>query len=224
VISVIVPVYNEEKSLSENSPHFEKLSQKAELIFVDGGSVDKSYQIASGFGKVLSSEKGRASQMNFGARHATRDILLFLHVDAVVSEFIPGIIESEFKNKSLIGGCLTQRLDNNRFIFRLIEGFGNVRARLTKVFYGDQGIFVRKDVFLKMGGFPEAPIMEDIIFTRKLRRFGKVAVLPGKILSSSRRWEKAGIIKTVFLYSFLNILFWLGVPLVRIRRFYGDLR
>ena len=109
-------------------------------------------------------------------------------------------------------------------IYRLIEGLGNVRAKITKVFYGDQGMFVRKDIFLKLGGFPKVPIMEDVIFSKRLRRSGKTVVLMDKILTSSRRWDKKGIMKTSLLYSLINILFWMRIPLEKIKLFYDDLR
>lgn len=95
---------------------------------------------------------------------------------------------------------------------------------MTKKFYGDQGIFVKKDTFLKLGGFPEIPIMEDILFTEKLRKCGKTVVLPDKILVSARRWEKMGIIKTTLLFNLIILLFWLKVPLNRIKKLYEDLR
>ncbi|NQS99825.1 MAG: hypothetical protein HQ595_01975 [Candidatus Omnitrophica bacterium] len=106
----------------------------------------------------------------------------------------------------------------------MIEGFGNLRARLSKVFYGDQGIFVRKEIFLKLQGFPEVPITEDVIFSKKLRKAGKTAVLPNRIFVSPRRWEQKGIVRTALLYSLLNILFWLKVPLERLQSWYDDLR
>ena len=223
-ISIIVPIYNEEKVISENSASLKKLAGCGELIFVDAASSDKGPQIAASLGKVLSCIKGRAPQMNRGAKEAISDILLFLHADTTIS---PGTLEKiieKIKAGPFIGGCLTQRIDKLGIMYRLIEGFGNIRARLTRVFYGDQGIFVRKDVFLNMGGFPEVPVMEDVLFTKKLRKLGKAIVLPDKILASPRRWESRGIIRTALLYSFITILFWLKVPLDKIKSLYGDLR
>lgn len=224
MISVIIPIYNEEKILSENSVYFRNLSQKAELIFVDGGSIDRGVQIAGSFGKIVLAKKGRAVQMNYGASLAGKDIILFLHADTRVSAGALLSIEGKITECGFVGGCLTQRINKESFIYRLIEAQGNFRAKLTKVFYGDQGIFVRKDVFLAAGGFPEVPILEDVIFTRKLRSQGKTVVLCDKIVVSSRRWEKRGIIRTVLLYSLIIILFRLRIPLERIKMLYGDLR
>jgi len=224
VISIVIPLYNEEKTLSENSVRFQDLSRQAELIFVDGKSDDRSVDVAKNYGKVLHSNKGRAAQMNQGAYSAKGDILLFLHADTYISPDTLASIEDKIKDSDCIGGCLTQSIDKDKAIYRLIENFGNTRARITKVFYGDQGVFVNKDVFLKMKGFPEVPIMEDVLFTKKLRRLGKTIVIPEKIFVSPRRWEKKGIIRTAFLYSLLNILFYLRVPLDKIKLFYDDLR
>lgn len=224
MISIIVPTYNEETALSENLAGFKRLSQKAELIFVDGCSRDKSCEIAGEYGRVLTAKKGRASQMNYGAQYARGDIMAFLHADTMIFQETLISIEDAVKDKGCIGGCLTQRIDNPSFIYRLIEGEGNIRARLTKVFYGDQGIFVRKDIFLKMNGFPEVPVMEDVIFTKLLRAQGRTAVITDKIIVSPRRWEKTGILKTAFVYGLINILFSLGLPLDEIKKLYGDLR
>jgi rSAM/selenodomain-associated transferase 2 len=224
VVSIIIPIYNEEKILLENSSRFKTLSQQSELIFVDGGSNDRGVELAKSYAKVLSCKKGRAKQMNCGARFAKEDVLLFLHADTVIFPNTVASIKEKVMGNGFIGGCLTQRIDRSGIEYRLIEGFGNIRARITRIFYGDQGIFVNKDAFFKMGGFPEVPMMEDAIFTKRLRKLGKTFVLPDKILVSPRRWEARGLIRTIFLYLFLNILFWLRVSLDRLKRFYEDLR
>ena len=224
MVSVICPIYNEQGMLSRNSVWLQKLSSCSELIFVDGKSIDQGVEIAEQCGKVIHSKKGRAAQMNMGAAAAKGDVLLFLHADTIISPDTISSIESSMKDYNCIGGCLTQRIDGKGMIYRLIEGLGNVRAKITKVFYGDQGMFVRKDIFLKLGGFPKVPIMEDVIFSKRLRRSGKTVVLMDKILTSSRRWDKKGIVKPSLLYSLVNILFWLRLPLEKIKLFYDDLR
>lgn len=224
MISVIIPFYNEEKILSTNANFFRSLSNQAELIFVDGGSTDRSAELATSYGRVLQSKKGRATQMNYGASFAQSDILLFLHADTFVKPETLVSIEEKIQKDGLIGGCLTQRIAKEGIVYRLIEEQGNRRARRTKIFYGDQGIFVKKDIFSKMGCFPDVPIMEDVLFSKELRRLGEVIVLPDKIFVSSRRWDRNGIIRTVLLYNFLIVLFRLKVPLERIKRLYNDLR
>lgn len=224
MISIVIPIYNEENILSKNSVHFRNLAHQAELIFVDGESTDKSVKIASNYGNVLHDKKGRATQMNSAAKSAKGDILFFLHADAHIHVKTVKNIEDTLRSADFIAGCLTQRIDKPDFIFRFIEGEGNIRARITKIFYGDQGIFVKKDVFLKMGGFPKIPIMEDIVFSKKLKALGKTVVLKDKIFVSARRWEKRGIIKTTLMYTWINIMFRIGFSLDRIKQLYEDLR
>lgn len=224
MISIIFPIYNEEKILSEKTVQFRNLSANAELIFVDGGSSDNSAVIAAAYGKVIRSKAGRAAQMNSGARSAAREVLLFLHADTGIAPDTLLAIEEAINSKDFVGGCLTQRIDSDSFIYRLIERQGNIRARRHKIFYGDQGIFVKKDVFERIGGFPEVPIMEDVLFTRKLRKIGQTVVMPDKIMVSARRWERKGIIKTTILFNLMIILFRLKVPLRKIKRLYENIR
>lgn len=224
MISVIIPMYNEEEILSVNLIKFDNLSHDAELIFVDGGSTDRSIELVSTRGNVFRCNKGRAIQMNYGAQHARYNTLLFLHADNIVSPETLLSIEKKLQVNGFIGGCLTQRIDKKGIIYRTIEAQGNTRARFSKVFYGDQGIFIKKDIFFKMGGFPEVPIMEDVIFTKKLRKAGNTVILPDRILVSPRRWEKRGIIKTTLLYSLIILLHKLGFPLEKIKCLYDDLR
>ncbi len=224
MISVVIPIYNEEKILCAKGEYFKELSLKAELLFVDGGSRDKSAEIAGSYAKVIRTDKGRGQQMNFGARGSSYDILLFLHADTSIPEDVLSSVEEALERRGIIGGCLTQCIDKEGFIYRLIESFGNLRARITKVFYGDQGIFVDKKVFFELGGFPAIPVLEDALFSKKLRSKGKTEVLKEKIMVSPRRWEQKGILKTAALYSSLNILFWLKVPLQKIKELYEDLR
>lgn len=133
-------------------------------------------------------------------------------------------IEERMRDKDVIGGCLTQYIDKEALIYRFIEDQGNLRARMTKVFYGDQGIFVRKEMFFRIGGFPPVPIMEDVLFTKKLRAQGKTVVLTDKIIVSSRRWAKRGIIRTTLLYNVIGTMFFLGFPLEKVKALYDDLR
>lgn len=223
MISIIIPIYNEEAVLFKNFVDLQRLSRVAELIFVDGGSVDQGHCIARQCGRLFYSSKGRAVQMNYGASRAKNGILLFLHADNIIFPDTPASIEKVIEG-GCVGGCLTQKIDNQASIFRLIEWQGNFRAGISKEFYGDQGIFVTKDIFSKINGFPQVTIMEDLIFSGKLRRSGRVSVLPDKIQVSARRWEKNGIIMTTLLFNLIILLFWLKVPLNKIKHLYEDLR
>jgi len=224
VVSIIIPIFNEEEALKRNLPFILPMLNLAEVIFVDSQSSDKSIAIIQGIGKVLQSQKGRAAQMNLGASQAKGDILVFLHADTTIDHQAIGNIEKSISQFDAVGGSLTQRIDSEGFIYRLIEAQGNLRARLKKEFYGDQGIFVNREVFQAIGGFPEVPIMEDVLFSRRLRRSGKTVVLADKITVSARRWRKLGVIKTTLLYNLIIILFTLRVPLDKIKKLYDDLR
>lgn len=200
MISVIIPVYNEEECLSKNEVYYQAISQIGELIFVDGGSSDHTVALAKKLGRVISAPKNRAIQMNKGAVEAKHNILLFLHADAVIhSENLQQIVKA-IEGKKYIGGCFKQVLDDPAIIYRWIEWTGNIRAKVSKIFYGDQAIFVRKDIFEQLGGFPEVKICEDILFTKKLRKIGKVNSLPFPVYCSTRRWKKCGVLKTSLLY------------------------
>ncbi|PJC47086.1 MAG: family 2 glycosyl transferase [Candidatus Omnitrophica bacterium CG_4_9_14_0_2_um_filter_42_8] len=162
--------------------------------------------------------------MNHGATCATYSTLLFLHSDNKIDLDALLVIEDQVNKKNIIGSCFTQRIDNDKIIYRLIETQGNIRARLSKVFYGDQGIFVKKDIFFKIGCFPNVPIMEDVLFTKKLRTIGKTKMLQNKIHVSSRRWDNGGIVKTTLRYNLINIAFKLAVSLEKIKLLYEDSR
>lgn len=224
MVSIIIPIYNEEKILSKNLPGFCRLAEKSELIFVDGGSSDKSASVAKIYGKVVRTGKGRALQMNYGAWHAESNILLFLHADNMISPKTVAAVEKRLKNSGYVGGCLTQRIDRKGLIYRMLETQGNLRARATKIFYGDQAIFVKKDKFLKLKGFPEVPIMEDVLFTKRLRRSGRTVVLPNKVIVSPGRWEKRGVLNAILLHSYITLLRCLKFPLDKIKDLYEDLR
>jgi rSAM/selenodomain-associated transferase 2 len=223
MVSIIIPIYNEQDILTKNLERFKDISQKAELIFVDGGSTDKSIDVARRYGKVLQSKRGRAVQMNQGAKCAQHDNLLFLHADNFISPETLLSIGRGVEN-GFIGGCLTQRINKDGIIYRIIEAQGNIRARVSKVFYGDQGIFVKKNVFFQLGSFPEVPIMEDVIFSKRLKGIGKTIVLPDIISVSPRRWDDGGITKTMLRYNLINIAFKFGIPLEKISLLYKDVR
>lgn len=222
-ISIIVPVLNEEEVLTKNSSHFNELKRNGEVIFVDGGSSDRTIELASRLGKVVKSKRGRAHQLNLGAKEVKGDALLFLHADCYIKS--NALLNArECIGKGAIGGCFTQRLVSDLPVYRKIENKGNRRARERKIFSGDQGIFVRKDIFFGLGGFPEVPVLEDILFSKKLRKAGRVKVLDDKIYVSPRRWQKDGVFKTNILYTVMSILFLLHVPLEIIKVIYKDIR
>jgi len=222
-ISVIIPVYNEETTIGQllrSLRYFKDL----DIVIVDGGSTDKTASIAKDAGvRFIKAEKGRASQMNKGAKYAERPILMFLHADTWPGA---GSLRSikEYIDKGFIGGCLTQEIDSTGFIYKIIQASGNIRARFFKIFYGDQAIFVKKDIFLKIGCFDEVEFFEDILLSRKLKRVGKTCVLSEKIYTSKRRWEKQGIVKTTLINWLMRCGFLLQIPAAGLKKIYKDIR
>lgn len=225
-ISVIVPTYNEEylieKSLKLIGP---QLRPQDELIVVDGYSHDKTFQIAKKFkAKVIQYSRGRSRQMNFASQVAKGNILLFLHADNYLQSGALDSLRKEVIQKNIIGGCFSQQIMAKNPVFRWIESSGNIRAKKTKIFYGDQGIFVKKGIFEKIGGYPEVDLFEDILFSKKLRSAGATTVMEEKIRISARSWQTHGIIMTSLRNWIIHILFALGVSPNRLKKLYPDIR
>lgn len=224
MISVIIPVYNEEECLLKNDVYYQVISQAGELIFVDGGSTDRTVLLAKKLGRVFTAPKNRGAQMNRGAKEATHKILLFLHADAAIHlENLQQIVKA-IEGRKYIGGCFKQVLDDPAILYRWIEWTGNIRAKVSKVFYGDQAIFVRKDVFQQLGGFPEVKIGEDVLFTKKLRRKGRVGILPFTVNCSTRRWKRQGVWKTFLLNLRINTALVWNQNLDQLANAYQDVR
>ena len=224
MISVIIPVYNEEECLLKNDVYYQVVSQAGELIFVDGGSTDRTVSLATKLGRVITAPKNRGAQMNRGAKEAKHKTLLFLHADAVIHlENLQQIVKA-VERKKYIGGCFKQVLDDPAILYRWIAWTGNIRAKMSKIFYGDQAIFVRKDVFQELGGFPEVKIGEDVLFTRKLRRKGRVGILPFAVNCSARRWKKQGVLKTFVLNLRINTALVWNQNLDQLVNAYQDVR
>ena len=224
MISVIIPVYNEEECLLKNDVYYQVISQAGELIFVDGGSTDRTVSLAKKLGRVIIAPKNRGAQMNKGAKEAKHKIILFLHADAFIHlENLQKIVEA-IEGKKYIGGCFKQVLDDPAMLYRWIEWTRNIRAKVSKVFYGDQAIFVRKDVFQQLGGFPEVKIGEDVLFTKKLRKKGRVGILPFAVNCSARRWKKQGVWQTFLLNLRINTALTWNQDLDQLANAYQDVR
>ncbi len=223
MISIIVPVHNEEKIIKQFLSSF-SYNYSLEVIVVDGQSSDQSKEFAKSFPiKVVKGIKNRAQQMNSGARAAKGDILLFLHADCLIeNDSLNKIVQA--LNNGYIGGCLSQKIDSPKLIYRFIEVSGNIRARLFKIFYGDQAIFVRKDIFLRIKGFDNVDLFDDVLFSKKLNKMGKVCVLNDKVYSSCRRWARQGIIKTTLINWLLSLGFFIGIAPHILKKIYNDNR
>ncbi|MDQ6959719.1 MAG: TIGR04283 family arsenosugar biosynthesis glycosyltransferase, partial [Mariprofundaceae bacterium] len=167
-------------------------------------------------------KRGRAFQMNAGAEQSESDILLFLHADTNLFSSHIEDVERVMCGPDVVGGRFDVRLSGNHPAFRVIEFFMNWRSRLTKISTGDQAMFVRRKVFERMGGFPEQPLMEDVEFSRCLKREGHIVCLHSRVTTSSRRWEKHGIVRTVLLMWWLRFRYWLGASPAALKRLYMD--
>lgn len=223
-ISVIIPILNEAKNIVATLQALLPLGH-SELFIVDGGSSDGTPAICRQFGvEVLTSPRGRAAQMNYGARRATGDVLLFLHADTRLPPTAFNDIRDALGEPRFVGGRFDIQLDGDHWMLRVIGAMISLRSRLSKVGTGDQGIFVRREVFQRMGGFPEIPLMEDIALCRALKRLGEVACLRSKVITSARRWESDGVWRTIIRMWTLRLLYLAGVSPVRLKKFYVDTR
>jgi rSAM/selenodomain-associated transferase 2 len=223
-ISVIIPALNEESIIASTLEAVRPLAPD-EVLVVDGGSTDQTREIVARTDATLtSSARGRAEQMNHGARLARGDVFLFLHADTRLPRSALRDIRSALVDPRWAGGRFDVRLDGDHRIYGLIGALINLRSRLTKVATGDQAIFVRREVYEEIGGFPNLPLIEDIAFSRSLKKKGKVACLKSQVATSARRWEREGIWQTVLRMWALRILYLAGVSPYRLKRFYSDAR
>ncbi len=223
-ISVIVPVLNEEATIAATLGALAALAPY-EVIVVDGGSVDRTRDIAArSGGQVLSAERGRARQMNRGAARASGEVLLFLHADTRLPDSAFSDIAAALNDPRCLGGRFDVELEGSHRMLKLVGALINYRSRVTKVGTGDQAIFLRREIFLRMGGYPDIPLMEDIALCRALKRMGAVACLRSRVVTSARRWENDGVWRTIVRMWTLKLLYLAGVSPARLKQFYADTR
>ena len=223
-VSIIIPVLHEEARVAD-CVHRAKALGPAEVIVVDGSSTDRTRELASPADRVLQSARGRARQMNAGASIATGQVLLFLHADCWLElAGLQALQRTLASRPDIVAGGFRQILDHPGKVYRVLEWGNASRIRWPGWIYGDQGLFVRRSVFETLGGFPELPLMEDLYFSKQLRKAGRLALLGPHLHVSTRRWEQTGPIRQTLRNWGFILSAHLGKPLDELARQYRDVR
>lgn len=213
LISIITPLINERDCVKPFFEQLRTLKGDFELILVDGGSSDgtleevrKNVKEFSHATRLLEAGLGRAAQMDRGTEEARGEILLFLHIDCLMPKESLKLIETEISVNGIIGGAFKQTFSNPDPFLRFMSIFGNLRSQLTGTFFGDYGIFLRKDVFLRIGGYDNTPFLEDVELCRKAKRCGRLAQIDSYIFTSSRRYLSNGKLRTTLIFTVVCLL------------------
>lgn len=229
-ISVIMPVLNEEQILRKTLSHVVSLCLD-EVIVVDGSSHDRTRDLVTSLMKenpgnlsLLIASPGRACQMNAGAAISHGEVLIFLHADTQLPLNARAQIERVLVNPAFVGGRFDVQFEPETGWGRVISRMMNWRSRWSGIATGDQAIFVRRACFEQLGGFADVPIMEDIDFTRRLKRAGRLAALRSTVVTSYRRWEQRGPLKTIALMWLIRALYWIGISPHALTRMYAHVR
>jgi rSAM/selenodomain-associated transferase 2 len=222
--SIIIPVLHESEIINTL---LEKLKQIAtdeifEIIVVDGSPALDTLQVITDKTIIkCPCQQGRGRQMNAGAAHATGDILVFLHADTFLPTNALSVIKETFKNKQLVGGAFTLRIQSHNTLLRLIAVFSTFRSQITRTPYGDQVIFLRKSYFEAIGGYSNIPLMEDVeLMSRIKKKKGEIIILPTSVLTSDRRWNQEGLVYTGLRNSLIIFLYGCGIPAEKLAKFY----
>ncbi|MCK5724104.1 MAG: TIGR04283 family arsenosugar biosynthesis glycosyltransferase [Gammaproteobacteria bacterium] len=219
-ISIIIPTLNEEDVIQTLLQQLQTYRQQGhEVIVVDGGSHDNTRSVADSLSdKVISSEAGRALQMNNGATQSRHEALWFLHADTLIPETAIEQIQQALNKSGW--GRFNVKLSGSHILFRIIETMMNVRSCVSGIATGDQGIFVKRKIFGQVNEYSNIPLMEDVDLSRKLKKLSKPVCLKYTLMTSSRRWEKNGISSTILLMWKLRFLYWVGVSPEHLARQY----
>jgi rSAM/selenodomain-associated transferase 2 len=219
-ISIITPVLNEELQIISFLDNFSGM-HACEQILIDGGSTDRTCQLIRQYPvTLLSSAPGRGSQQNAGAKAARHDTLLFLHCDTRIPENFQQHIQQTLEEPGTVAGAFSLTIDHPRRAYRLIEKAVNLRSRLFSLPYGDQGLFMRKSVFIQAGGFPDHPVLEDLVLLRRLRQLGRIGLAPASVTTSARRWQQLGILRTTLINQLMLVGMLAGISPRRLAKLY----
>ncbi len=219
-LSVIIPTLNEAEVLSAT---LERVNQadEVEIIVADGGSQDATRSISTDSGAIVVTETdGRASQLNAGAKRASGRHLLFLHADTLLPDGYENVVRSTLSDPTTVAGAFRFTTNRTNVGMRIVEWGTNIRSSIFKWPYGDQGLFVEKRVFDELGGFANLPIMEDFDLIRRLRRRGHIITVPEAVVTSARRWQRLGLLRTIMRNQVMIVGYFAGVRPERLARFY----
>jgi rSAM/selenodomain-associated transferase 2 len=221
-ISIIMPVLNEGDGLEATLQSLQPLRARGhEVIVADGGSRDRSLTIARrNADRVVMSGAGRALQMNAGAEYAKHEILLFLHADTQLPEAADALVQAALAPQAARWGRFDLRLDHPHPVYRLIETSINWRSHISGVATGDQAIFVEREYFERVGCYDRLPLMEDVTLSKKLLHFARPARITTPVVSSARRWEQGGVLRTILLMWQLRTAFFFGADPFRLAERY----
>jgi rSAM/selenodomain-associated transferase 2 len=224
--SIIMPVLNEEAVLEKQLIQLRKQCAgfAYQLLIVDGGSQDSTVAIAKEYGHVVYAPRGRASQMNTGAAAADGDVFIFLHADTHLPADALQMIEQALQTPMVVGGAFRISFDVQHWSYRLVAFTANLRSQLFTRFTGDQTYFVRAASFRAIDGYPEQPLMEDLEIIDRLRTIGRVILLPQYVITSARRHERIGLLRSVLFMWYLRVLYKFGTSPARLQRMYADIR
>ena len=222
-LSIVIPVLNEVEIIGETLTALQPFRKRGhEILVMDGGSDDGTIALArQQADEVVTVARGRASQMNAGARLAHNPVLLFLHADTRLPALADVGVLSELDRTGRQWGRFDVQLSGKQPLLRLVERMMSLRSRITHIATGDQAIFVDRQLFERIGGYPELALMEDIVLSQRLRAQGPPVCLWSRVVTASRRWERNGILRTIVKMWYLRAAFALGADPAKLARLYN---
>jgi rSAM/selenodomain-associated transferase 2 len=222
-LSIIIPVLDEAATIEEALAALAPCRARGvEIIVIDGGSRDGTLEAARPLADhVTTAPRGRGSQMNAGAAAAHGDVLLFLHADTRLPPEADRLLRDTLARTKRAWGRFDVTIAGRSPLLRVVGALMNLRSRLTGIATGDQAMFMTREGFTRAGGFPDIPLMEDIVLSRRLKAIGAPACLAARVTTSGRRWDRDGVVRTILTMWRLRLAFFLGAEPARLARQYG---